>query len=86
MNSPPYRLGKNTRPAIHILRWKDAGIGAKDQPKEFTKPDVVDIRLRGSYGFNVLVRNGQNDMPGHTKLMTILRFEDCYTESWIYSL
>ena len=49
------------------------------------KPDVVDIRLWGSYGFNVLVRNSQNDMPRHTKLMTILWLEDGYTELGIDS-
>ena len=36
MDRPTYRLGKDTRPAIHILRGKDAGIGEKHPNKKPT--------------------------------------------------
>ena len=37
------------------------------ETRKIPKPDIVDIRLRGSYGFNVLVRNGQHYMAGTPK-------------------
>lgn len=55
MDRPPRRLGKDTCAALHILRWKDAGIGERqcEKTKNIPEPDIVDIRLGNDYGFSM---------------------------------
>ena len=55
MDRPPRRLGKDTCAALHILRWKDAGIGERqcEKTENIPEPDIVDIRLGNDYGFSM---------------------------------
>ena len=88
MDRPSRRLGKDTRSTVHILRWKDAGIGQNDSAKKRRQsPNHISLTY-GSGTVMVLTGWGETVKMIYTerpKRMTILRFGDGYTESGIDS-